>query len=84
MRKTIVFGILAAALCGAAPASVAAPGDFAIRGPQARAPFTPVPKFQLAACRFWQCNCHPECVIYQGDRCVRSVQSCETCSKCDD
>jgi hypothetical protein len=83
MRIMIATGFVAAVLLSLTPAAIAAPDGLTLRMKQVRPLYTPVPKFQLAACRFWQCNCHSECVIYEGDRCVRSVRSCETCSSCD-
>ena len=84
MRNTIAIGFVAAALLSLAPSAFAAPGDFLFRSKQAPAFATPIPKLQLAACRFWQCNCRRECIVYEGSRCVQTYQTCDTCSKCDD
>ena len=85
MRTKITVGLLAVALLGIAPAAIAAPNMLALLATQGHAAnFTPLPKMQLAACRFWQCKCHRECVIFDGGRCVRSIRTCETCSKCND
>jgi hypothetical protein len=84
MRTTIALGFFAMAFLSFAPAAIAAPADVFHRTTQAAPLAMPVPKFQMAACRFWQCNCHRECVIYEGSKCVQSVQTCDTCSKCDD
>jgi hypothetical protein len=85
MRTTIVTGFLAAALFGFAPAAIAAPDGLAYRALHAPALATPLPKFQLAACRFWQCNCRRECIRWdQNGKCVGTYRTCDTCSKCDD
>jgi hypothetical protein len=85
MRTKITIALLAVALLGLAHAAVAAPNVLALLTTQGHAAnFTPLPKMQLAACRFWQCNCHRECVIYDGSKCVQWMRTCDTCSKCDD
>lgn len=82
MRYIIATG-LAVAVFGFASAVLSAPLDVKFRA-QTPPLATPVPKNQVAECRFYPCNCHQECVIYEGDRCVRSVRSCDTCSDCKD
>jgi hypothetical protein len=84
MRTLIAIGFVAVTLLSLAPAAIAAPDDLVHRATQSRPLATPLPRLRLAACRFWQCNCHSECVIYNGDRCVQSTRTCDTCSKCDD
>ena len=84
MRIKITIGLLAVALLGLAPAASAAPNVLALLTTQGQAAnFTPLPRIQLAACRFYQCHCRPDCVVYQGSKCVRSVRTCDVCSKCD-
>jgi hypothetical protein len=84
MRASISIALFAAMLLGAAAAAVAAPATLALLTTQGGAAnFTPLPKMQLAACRFWQCKCHRECVIYDGNKCTQSVRTCDVCSKCD-
>ena len=84
MRTTIAIALFAAALLGVVPAAIAAPNTLALLATQGHANFTPLPGPQLAACRFYQCNCRQECVIYDGTRCVQSARTCDVCSKCDD
>jgi hypothetical protein len=81
MRISIVIALAVAAFLGAAPPATAA-DQLALLRPAAK--MTPWPDVRPAACRFWQCNCRPDCVIYEGERCVRSIQTCDVCSKCDD
>lgn len=81
MRKSIVKVFAVAALLGAAAPAIA--GDqFALLKPVTK--MTPRDTVQPAACTFTQCNCRSECVVYQGDHCVRSVRTCDVCSKCND
>ena len=82
MRIPMTAGLVVIAWLGAAPATIAADRLAVLKPvpPQ----LTPVPRLQPAACRVRQCNCHPECVIYEGDRCVRSVRTCDVCTDCDD
>ena len=83
MRTKIAIGVLAVIWLGLAPAAIAAPDDLLHRMKQLSVPATLLPKFRVAACRFWQCNCRRECIAYEGSRCVQTYQTCDTCSSCD-
>lgn len=82
--RTIAIGILAAALLSFASAATAGSDDLALRMRRAGVPATPVPSVQLAACRFWPCNCRRECIRWdQNGNCNGTYQTCDTCSSCD-
>lgn len=84
MRTKIAIALLATAMLGFAPAALGGPDDLASRFKRAGVLATPVPKFELAACRFWQCNCRPECIRWdQNGNCVGTYRTCDTCSSCD-
>lgn len=86
MRILVAIGVIATML-NLAPAAGAASWDPAPKPASAlnKPNYTPIPKFQLAACRFTPCNCRNECIRWdQNGRCTGTYRTCDTCSTCDD
>jgi hypothetical protein len=84
MRNPIVLGLVAVLCFGFALPANAASYNLA-RTKQAPPLATPLPKFQVAACRFAPCGCHYECIRWdQNGNCVGTYRTCDTCSVCDD
>jgi hypothetical protein len=85
MHTKIAVGLFAAALLSFASTALAGADNLALHTNRAGVLATPVPKFQLAACRFWPCNCRRECIRWdQNGNCTGTYNTCDTCSKCDD
>jgi hypothetical protein len=84
MAMFIKITIVAAGLLAFSVAATASPAEVAQLVKPIHPLATPLPKFQPVDCRFWQCNCHRECIVFEGNRCVQSYRTCDTCSSCKD
>jgi hypothetical protein len=85
-RAMLIKGIIvAAALFAPASAAIASPDDLAHGVKQLHPLATPRPKLVPVDCRFWQCNCHNECIGWdEQGRCNHTYRTCDTCSSCND